>query len=673
MNLLNVGTRALLANQTALQTVGHNISNVNTPGYSRQTVVQQAAQGQFTGNGYIGNGVNLLTIQRSHNELLTRQSTAADAVKASDAVRANRMREVQDIFSGGPEGLGASVNSMMNSLADVVSAPTDITARTVFLTRMDETALRMNSAAEQLDAVESSVSEGLQNGVDQINAIAPQIATLNGLIAKAKGSSQAPNDLLDQRDQLIRDLNQHIQTSQIDATDGSVSLFVAGSQPLVLGNAASTLRVADSKAFAGGTGNKTLYFRQAGSSVDIELTQTMLGGGEVAGLIKFQNGELTEARNLLGRMAVAIGQTLNAQNQNGLTLDGNAGLPLLSQPEIEFPAGSGTFLEGVRGHTASRDVTDGAALFKDPAKFVASDYQVSLTSVTGTPPTANGTITRLSDGTVMKDANGNTNIDLSQRPEFDGLEFVVNGGKAGDQILFKPFAKAASDIQALVGSPRELAAANPINAQMGVENTGSLKLTSLRATGQIALPSTGNPVTMTFQSGPPATYAATISNPDPTQGPISVQTGPYVSGAEIAIGDWQITLQGHPADGDTVKVGNAKDFTTNGDGWYQRDAGNARAMMDLRDVPLFDGAALSDGYADLMSKLGVRTQTATFAAELSGSISSGLNRQRSAISGVNLDEEAAKLLQYQQAYQAAAKAIQVAQSVFSDLLQAVGR
>ena len=146
MSLLNVGARALLANQSALQTAGHNISNVKTPGYSRQLVVQESVKGLYTGGGYIGNGVNLVTIQRSHNELLTRQGAAADAVKAADTVRADRMRQVQDIFSGGPEGLGAGINDMMNALADVVSAPTDLTARTVFLTRADETALRLNEA-----------------------------------------------------------------------------------------------------------------------------------------------------------------------------------------------------------------------------------------------------------------------------------------------------------------------------------------------------------------------------------------------------------------------------------------------------------------------------------------------------------------------------------------------
>ena len=127
MSLLSVGARALLANQTALQTTGHNIANVSTAGYSRQSVHLQTVQGQFSGSGYIGNGVNVVTIMRNHNELLTRQAAAAQAVQAGDTVRAERLTQLQDVFQGGATGLGAAISDMLNSLVDVVAAPSDIT------------------------------------------------------------------------------------------------------------------------------------------------------------------------------------------------------------------------------------------------------------------------------------------------------------------------------------------------------------------------------------------------------------------------------------------------------------------------------------------------------------------------------------------------------------------
>ncbi|WP_019374836.1 flagellar hook-associated protein FlgK, partial [Melaminivora alkalimesophila] len=251
MSLLNVGARALLANQVALQTTGHNIANVSTAGYSRQSVVMQTVPGQFTGSGYIGKGVQVATILRNHNELLTRQATAAQAVQAGDAVRAERTAQLQDVFQGGTAGLGASITDMLNSLGDVVAAPTDLTARTVTLTRMDEMAARMRSAAEQLQQIGYSVGEQLKTDVVRINQLAVGIAEVNEQIARVKGNGQTPNDLLDRRDQLIRELNQHVQTTQIPADDGSVGIFVGGSQALVLGANAAQLSVGEARLFPG--------------------------------------------------------------------------------------------------------------------------------------------------------------------------------------------------------------------------------------------------------------------------------------------------------------------------------------------------------------------------------------------------------------------------------------
>lgn len=325
MSLLNVGSRALLANQAALQTAGHNIANVSTPGYSRQTVVLQTVQGQFTGGGYIGKGVDVQTIQRNHSELLTRQSTAASAVDAGDTVRMDRLRQLQEVFSGGASGIGASINDMMNALSDVVSAPTDLTARSVALTRMDETAARMRDASQRLDEIGYTVAEQLKGSMVAVNSLAKNIAGINEQIARAKGNGQPANDLLDQRDQLIRELNQHIQTSQVAADDGTVSVFVAGSQPLVLGNQAATLSIDDPIDFGAGSGKKVLSFLAPGSSTKVELNESMLGGGQVAGLLRFQNNDLAEGRNLLGRMAIAISESMNTQNRLGLTLNGQPG------------------------------------------------------------------------------------------------------------------------------------------------------------------------------------------------------------------------------------------------------------------------------------------------------------------------------------------------------------
>ena len=147
MGILNIGTQALNANLVALQTIGNNIANVNTAGYSRQSVIQTTVAGQYTGAGYIGKGVAVETIQRNYDQFLTRQSTLATATQASDQTRSDYLAQLSSIFQGGTDGIGQSINDMLNSFSDVASTPTDLTARTVALTRIDETTRRMRAAS----------------------------------------------------------------------------------------------------------------------------------------------------------------------------------------------------------------------------------------------------------------------------------------------------------------------------------------------------------------------------------------------------------------------------------------------------------------------------------------------------------------------------------------------
>jgi flagellar hook-associated protein 1 FlgK len=133
--------------------------------------------------------------------------------------------------------------------------------------------------------------------------------------------------------------------------------------------------------------------------------------------------------------------------------------------------------------------------------------------------------------------------------------------------------------------------------------------------------------------------------------------------AEPNLSNWSVTLQGSPKSGDTFTI------ETQPTSFRNLNAGNASAMMNLRDTAMFDGSALTDGYASMISQIGIRTQSANYASEVSSSIAANLEKDRTGVSGVNLDEEAAKLLQYQQAYQASAKVIQIAQGIFDTLMQ----
>ena len=644
-NLLNVGTRALLANQSALQTTGNNIANVNTVGYSRQNVVLQTAGSQYSGSGYIGKGVDVLTIERAHSEFLTKQTAVASSIMSSDVARANKLYQLEDIFPTGQNGLGAAINSTLNSFSDVAIAPTDLTARSVALSRSGEMAARFRTASARIDDLQAGVKEELNGSVTTINSLAASIADLNDQIARSKGSGHVPNDLLDQREQRIKELNEQVQATTVPVEDGTVTVFI-GSQPLVLGDRAATVKlVADPS----GDPGKIKLALVRGVSTQI-IDEQVLGGGAIAGVLRFQNNDLDQARTDLGRMALSITTSINTQHKLGLDLNGVPGLDFF-KPIVSTAIGAATNAVGPPQGKVTVAGSD-ASLMK------ASDYEVTVTSGTSLQ------ITRLSDGLVQNFTGLVPDGAGARSATMDGLTFKADVNSAtNDEFLSKPYKDAAAQMALLIVAPNQLAAASPVQAAAGIANAGTVTATSL-VEKTMPVPA----VTLTFDG------AGGYTRSDDAGSPLTVV--PYTPGQTIysdtgappnpAVG-WSLVLQGTPQAGDTMAIGPA---TTN---YAKRDGGNANALLGLRDASMFDGATLADGYSGLMAKIGVKVQGAKFSAEVSKSIATSLESDRAAVSGVNLDEEASKLLQYQQAYQASAKMVQIAQSIFDTLIQTLGR
>ena len=661
MSLMNVGVSALNANQQALTTVGHNIANVNTPGYSRQTVYTNALHGQNMGNGFIGKGVQVATVMRNYSALLNRQSNAANAIHAADTSRLQGLMQMQDVFKGGDGSLGAAVTNMMNAFVDVQAAPSDATGRNVVLTRMSELAARFHAASNMLEEQDYSTAQQLRNNALLVNDKASQVARLNNEISRALATGHQPNDLLDARDQVIREINQYVQTTQVAADDGSISLFVGGSQALVLGINSGQLSVEETKEYPGSQ-RMALYFSQPGGQ-QLELTAAMVGGGEIAGLLKFRNEDLAEGRNLLGRLAMTIGHELNLQNQRGLTLNGQQGGALFALPTTSTGYGNITGYSNIGPGAATTQVMDASQL-------KPSEYRLIFEGSPLAP-----VLTRMSDGKVFN-ATSTPPLNMGNLAtgfDADGLRFIVPAATlaaavSGNSMLFKPFSTAASEIEALVHNPDELAAASALTANINKNNTGKLQLTQLGANDFTGIPAAQDPVRLTFDGAGQVTYQIY----DHLSSTWSAASAPmdYTPGQPITINGWSITLTGTPAAGDTVDVANALDF---GEA-FRLNAGNAGAFLDLRDKKVFDqGTTLSDGFSAAMAVVGTRTQSVQLAEKLSSTVAKNLEMDRTAVSGVNLDEEAARLLQYQQAYQASSKVIQIAQSLFDSVLNAVGR
>ncbi|CAD5374740.1 Flagellar hook-associated protein flgK [Rubrivivax sp. A210] len=462
-SLTALGLKAMTANYIGLQTTSHNIGNANVAGYSRQDAQFATSKALLVGGLYQGRGVDVATIERAHNEFATREAASSKALSTMDAARLEQLQQIEPVFKPGEGGLGNAVSDLMGALSDMASQPGDLATREVVLARADSLAARFRDAGALFDQSQATVTGALEAAVSEINSLALSIAADNQQIAAAQNVGQPANDLLDERDRLISRLATHLKLSTVLANDGSLSVFIAGGQRLVLGSEAGELAVMQDSS---DPTRSALGIMEGGSPRMI--APDAVGGGSVAGLLRFQNLDLAAARQSLGDMAAGLASAFNIQHGQGQTLNGGAG----------------------------------------------GDLFATL----GNPPDPKG-------------------------------------------------------MALLITDPRELAAA-----------------------------------AMTAPSGALAT-----SND------------------------------------------------------------NALALAGLRDQTILGGRTIDDAWAQLTAEFGARIQNAQAAADISASVAAQTESTRASLAGVNLDEEAAKLIQYQQSYQAAAKILQVAQVLFDKMLEATTR
>ena len=640
-NLMSIGMKAMAANFAALQTTGHNIANANVAGYSRQQVELQTTAGQFTGAGFFGKGVDVASVTRLHNEFLTREAAATTSQSMGDQARLDQLDRLEKVFATGELGLGYAAGQLLNSMADLASRPQDASTREVVLARAQDLASRFAAAGAQLDSLQNGVAQDLQNGIAAVNNLTARIGQVNERVSRLAGIGQPANDLLDQRDQLIAELSRYVQVSTIPATDGSVAVFMAGGQRLVLGKDVTPLTLLPD-AFD--------ISRQAVGIVENGVTRVLpsalVASGSLGGLLRFQNDDLASARNQLGQLATALSASLNQQQALGLDLrtppGSGAALFAIGAP-VALPASSnGRDLAG--NFIASVSMT-----LADATQLQASEYELR------SDPANAGQylVTRLSDGLQRSIASGAT---------LDGVTITVGAPvpTASDRFLLQPLTRAANDMRRVLADPRGLAAASPLEAVRGITNTGTANVGSLAIASASVNPQNTATISFTNASGD---YAWQLRDRS-TNALVSSGTGTWTAGTPIALNGFNLQLDGVPASGDN--------FTVAMTAHPEANNGNALALAALRDARLVGGQTITDAYASTMAGIGVRVQGARSSTEISQAVAANAEAQRTSQTGVNLDEEAARLLQFQQSYQAAAKVLQVAQTLFDTLLQTAG-
>lgn len=652
--LFSISTRALAADYAALTTIGNNISNANTPGYSRQQVDLATEGGQYTGAGFFGRGVRITTVSRASDAFLTREAALAGSQSSMDSARLDQLKQLEKLFPTGDQSIGQAAQNMLNSFADVSTNPQDAAARQVVLSRAAQLAAQMRASGEQMTVMQQGIVADVRTSVDTVNKLAVQVANLNQQIASYNGTGHSPNDLLDQRDLAISQINQFVQVSTIPAADGTVGLFIGGTQRLVMGNQAEKLTVT----------NDTYDASKARVSIQDfttsrELDSSILVGGSIAGMLQFQDQDLTDARNMLGQISAAVTSRVNEQQSYGLNLGNppSAGAPI-------FSVGSPRVLPAqTNGKTAGNFTATVGISVTDATKLQATEYEMRA------DPNNAGLylVTPLSGGLP---SGASISYDPAAVPaqEIDGFTLSIGSPapSATDRYLIQPVSQAAQSMQRILNDPKGIAASSPVTGTVASTNTGTATVASLTVVSSALDPTLTANISFTSGTG---NYNWTLTDASNTV--VSSGTGTWQPSQPISLNGFELKLDGVPANGDSVTVAPTTYPASNN--------GNARAMLALRDDLMIGQSATSAGftvtaaYAQDMADIGVRVQGAQATSDISASIAKTAKDTLTNQTGVNLDEEAARLIQYQQSYQAAAKVLQVAQGVFDTLLSITGR
>ena len=661
-SLLNIGLTGLNASQAQLNTTGHNITNAATPGYHRQGVTQIARDPLLLGGAFFGMGTGVSGVTRAYSQLLETQVMSADSRRAEYATYNQYISQVDNVLADADTGLTPALNQFFGAMQSVSSNPTNVAARQALVSSAETLTARFRT----LDARVAEITQGVQSEISttlgSINSYAAAIAELNQRVAvsRVNGGGAAAADLLDQRQQAIAELNQLVKVSTVEGKDGSLSVFIGSGQALVMGNRAKELHVGDK---FDENGRPMVLIGIPGKEA-APIAETLLSGGALGGLLAVRRDGLEPAQRSLGLVATTMATAFNEQHRLGVDLNGMLGQDFfnLGAVRVEPPGTVGVSInpDQLAGLTGSDYV-----LSRDGARYVMTDI-----------------------GTGRSEEFLPADIGPAGTLAYKGLMLTgLNGLNAGDRVFIYPTRFAAGTIGTAISDPRMVAAAAPVVSEAEVTNAGSARITDIRVTsvagmaGTSGIPSfaaaelrlTEAGGVFTLQVSPPLPGGYEIVGGVATFTPASDSGGKVFTVRNDTDGfSYEFKLSGTPADNDKFKLSaNATGIADNR---------NAALLGALQTDKLMYGAGaantptatLNNAYAQLVAKVGSKTREVQAGERTQTSLLEQARAARDSVSAVNLDEEAANLVRFQQSYQAAGRVMSVAQRLFDEML-AIGR
>jgi flagellar hook-associated protein 1 FlgK len=627
-DMLNTGLSSLRALRRALDTTAHNIANVSTPGYTRQRVEFATRNPQAYGPNWIGNGVDAKVVKRVYDQFLVGQARTSSGTLARLDAFASQAERLDNLLGDSSAGLSASLQSFTDAINEVSSTPSSISARQVLIAQGRALVDRLQSYDSRLREMSADVDSRLSVEAGEISVLARGVARLNGEIAVAvQQTGQPPNDLLDQRDQLIDQLSAKVGVTVVAEGNDSLNVFIGNGLPLVLGTTASQLATTTDP-----LDPERLRLALQGPAGTVDISRNV-SGGTLGGLLDWRSEMLDPARNELGRITLAVASQVNAQHHEGMDLTGALGGDFFNVGGV-----------GVTNATTNSSSATVTATRVNLGAITTSDYVLTNTG-TGF------TVRRQDTGAAVAFTGTGTTTDPFL---FEGMSVVVGAGSAaGDQFVIHPTRDAIEGFAVAITDPARIAAAAPIRTNAATGNSGSGTITA----GEVI--NAGDPQLLTttqivFTS---ATTYSVNGGADVT----------FTPGSNIDINGWRVQINGQPAVGDT--------FTVRNNAGAVGDNRNAFALVDALNSGVIEGGTVSvtASIERLTGNLGLQTRSAQMSRDAESVVNESDMAARDAVSGVNLDEEAADMLRLQQAYQAAAQIIAVSGQIFDELINAVRR
>ncbi len=653
-NFLNIGVTALNAYQRALTTTGHNIANSETEGYSRQRVNLSTQVPELTGVGWLGSGVQVANVQRMYDDFLATQMRSAQSNTSDLQVFHQYASWLDNLIADPDVGLDPAVQDFFDALQVLSDDPTSIAGRQTVLSEAQSLVDRFHDLSGQFNITRAQLNTHLDSLATEITSLAESIAKVNEAIIQAYGSAggHEPNDLLDERELLLKQLSEKVDVNIVTQENGAWNVFIGRGQALVLNTTAATVSTALDP---NDVNARDIIFT---ASAGTQIITDSISGGELGGTLRFQDEMLNTAQNRLGMIAMGIADEINSQHQLGLDLDGLFGGTVFSQGTIE-----------VLPNSASAPVV--TATLVETGNLTDSDYRLESTDGAA----GDFTLTRLSDGQSWNFTAGAYPYTYPVAGELDGFTITIpSAATTGDDYLIRPTRTAAEDISLLIQDPRQLAAAAPLRADPSTNTvSGGVNL----GTATISAPEIGDLSNIPLAGDITLEWTAAIPGFTVTGGPggtIAYDPATDSAGVQFnfaAYGDMTFTIRGIPQEGDRFVITN----NTSGIG----DNRNMLALAALQDANTLLGdssgtaetATFQQVYGQLVADVGNKTRQAEVTARTSEALLQRHESALSSVSGVNLDEEAGNLVRFQQAYQAAAQVISVANTLFDALLGAV--